>query len=292
MEKIEENDYEEESQKDKLNHMGNDGGDEDDGEGKFAERPLRSTVLRESGAYQEGDNRYTCIEGSAFDVGVEDEAANFGGDEGKEEQATVEADILMNGNAGVGKTSIIERFIKNTFNKEGPATLGEQKLSRNMKLDAETVIKMQITDIEGNQIHGQVPKQLYRDLHAVIIVFDITERSSFDTVEQWIKVARDQAPRNAVITVVGNKGDLAGMRKVSAADGHVVAQKNNVDYFEVSAKSGNNIALLFEDLANKIVVRMKENVGEDKVERKKERKSLGLKDAQLPDDDDTGKKCC
>ena len=245
MKSVDENGYKDENNKDKLPICNFDVQDEEEGEGKAGEKPLRSTILRESGAYQEGDNRYTCIEGSAFDIGVEEEVGNFGGEEANEDIVTHEADILMNGNGKVGKTSIIERFIHNTFNKDGPNQSTENKLSKNINLDANTVMKLNLTDIGGNQTYGQIPKQLYRDLHAVIIVFDITDRTSFDDVEQWIKIAKEQSPRNAVITLVGNKGDLAGMRKVSAADAHALAQKSNITYFEVSAKNGYNIALLF-----------------------------------------------
>ena len=267
------------------------------------EKPLRTTILRESGANQDGDSgRFTQIEGSYFDANTEDDQQFKGEDVNTALAVNEEAEILMNGNSGVGKTSIIERFVNNTYVKDRddeqpgmPKKVEEKKYFKVLKLDASTSIKLQLTDIGKNQNNSQqIPKQYYRDVHAVIIVFDITDSNSFYALEQWIKVAREQSPRNAIITIVGNKGDSAGSRQVSASDAHVVAQRNGIEYYEVSAKTGNNIDLLFEGLADKILVKIKENVGEDKVLRKKDRKSLGLKDANFGNEDDLviKKKCC
>lgn len=283
MEKIEENDYEEESKNENFPQEKFDEPDPNEEESKQIDTPLRPTFLRDSAAQEQGDMRYTCIEGSNFDVGFDQENNNnFQADveDEKDVDITGEFDILFNGNAGVGKTSIIQRFVFNKFSQNVRASLSEGKCSKILKINQQTTIKMKITDTMGSELPGQIPKQLYRDVHGVVIVFDITEQETFSAVENWVKVAREQSPRDAVLFIVGNKTDLAGLRKVSTADGHMIAKQNNVTYYEVSAKNGNNIALVFEDLANKMIEKQEQNTGAEKVERADDRKSIRVQPEQ------------
>lgn len=292
MEKIDEKD--EENYTDKKQDLDDNPEIKCDNFNDVKEEPLRQTFLRESDLNQESDVRYTCVEGKNydFDEGNNNNNNNPGSlyDKNEEPEEMEEFDILMIGDPEVGKTSIIQRFNNNTFNINRESIKNEENYEKCLKLDQNTSVKLKIKDIVGNSSIGQVPKQMYRDVHGVIIVFDITNKDSINTINNWIKNVRDESPKDVVIFIVGNKCDLQGMRKISSADIHMIAQKNNLIYYEVSAKNGNNIALVFEDLANQISQKQKENIGPNRVERKKERKSLGLN--EFNNTSNIKNKCC
>lgn len=291
MEKIDEKD--EENYTDKKQDLDDNPEIKCDNFNDVKEEPLRQTFLRESDLNQESDVRYTCVEGKNYDFDEGNNNNNNPGslyDKNEEPEEMEEFDILMIGDPEVGKTSIIQRFNNNTFNINRESIKNEENYEKCLKLDQNTSVKLKIKDIVGNSSIGQVPKQMYRDVHGVIIVFDITNKDSINTINNWIKNVRDESPKDVVIFIVGNKCDLQGMRKISSADIHMIAQKNNLIYYEVSAKNGNNIALVFEDLANQISQKQKENIGPNRVERKKERKSLGLN--EFNNTSNIKNKCC
>lgn len=249
------------------------------------ENPLNPTFLRESDTFEEKESscqlqkRYTTIE-SAFnmDTGLGNLGkSDFILSENLEDIAVREDyKVLFLGNFGVGKSSIIMRFINNTFNNDINASLGQGTYKKSIKIDQETLINLSLDDTLGIERASTVPKQFYKDVHGVIIVFDITDNNSYNDLDKWISNSNDFAPKDAVYYIVGNKIDMSFTRSVDKNNAEAKAEKIKANYLEVSAKTGANVDLLFEDLATKIFARQKENVGENKVERQKERHTIGL----------------
>ena len=108
-----------------------------------------------------------------------------------------------------------------------------------------------------------VTKQYFRESQGAIVVFNLTDKKSFEQIDKWIKVIKEEAPKNIVIMVVGNKSDLINERVVFGSE--LERYKKDYLYFEVSAKNGTNVSLAFEELTLKIIENEKEKTvkGED-----------------------------
>lgn len=159
-----------------------------------------------------------------------------------------EAKVVMLGSSTVGKTTIVKRLITNAFEQTTSATIGAALVTKSIHVD-DIIIKLQIWDTGGSERYRAVAPMYFRDADAAVIVYDITQKSSFEDVETWLRDLREKGPGNIIIALVGNKTDLP-MREVSVAEGNRFAATNHLDIFkEASAFSGENINSLFDDLA-------------------------------------------
>ena len=194
--------------------------------------------------------------------------------------------IIVVGDISVGKTSVIKRYITNTFSEEHKSTISCEFKKKTLEIDAETCANLQIWDTAGEEKFMSVTKQFYTDSHGAMIVYDLTKKDTFLKLDKWIKDVKEKALKDVVIMVVGNKSDLVS-EKVELGD-ELKPFKENYEYQDVSAKSGTNVALAFENLTNKII-----NVLKEKKEKggEEQRESLLLKKAKLSKDDKTKKKC-
>ena len=194
--------------------------------------------------------------------------------------------IIVVGDISVGKTSVIKRYITNTFSEEHKSTISCEFKKKTLEIDAETCANLQIWDTAGEEKFMSVTKQFYTDSHGAMIVYDLTKKDTFLKLDKWIKDVKEKALQDVVIMIVGNKSDLVS-EKVELGD-ELKPFKENYEYQDVSAKSGTNVALAFENLTNKII-----NVLKEKKEKggEEQRESLLLKKAKLSKDDKTKKKC-
>ena len=200
--------------------------------------------------------------------------------------------IILLGDCGVGKTSILRRYIHNSFTMSNNSTVATEFEEKNIEVDQDSVACLKIWDTMGEERYSILVKNYYKDSHGVIIVFDLCNRSSFENIKNILKDVNDNAPKDVIIFIVGNKLDLSEDRKVK--DDEVKKLFNDIGYYEVSAKNGNNISLLFEQLTYKIIDKQKEEKNnDDKVIRGAD----GRNSIKLGDDKDSGKKfnkklCC
>ena len=172
-------------------------------------------------------------------------------DENNNKKQTYNFKIIVVGDIAVGKTSVINRYIMNSFTENYKSALGCEYKNKKIDIDAETDANLQIWDTAGEERFMSVTKQYYNDSHGAIVLFDLTKKESFEKVDKWIKELKDNAPKNIVIMVVGNKSDLIN-EKVDLGN-ELNKYKNNYLYSEVSAKSGTNVSLAFENLTFKII---------------------------------------
>ena len=171
--------------------------------------------------------------------------------------------ILLVGNFGSGKTSIINRFVDNkfsdnslqTFSQSNPETINQK--TKTLNIDSTTIAILSITDTAGEERHAKLIKNYFTDIHGALIVFDLNDQESFAQVEKWNDELIKNAPKDLVTMLVGNKSDITE-RKVKVQEVNTIAQKLSFESYEVSAKTGNNVALVFEKLTNKIIARIKE----------------------------------
>ena len=111
---------------------------------------------------------------------------------------------------------------------------------------------MNIWDTAGQEKYRTLTRQFYHDCHGAVIVFDLTEKESFEYLPKWIKELEENAPDKIVILILGNKSDLVNERVVNSEDITNFIE-NKYLFFEVSAKNGNNITLAFDKIRAKIL---------------------------------------
>jgi len=156
--------------------------------------------------------------------------------------------LVFLGEQAVGKTSVITRFMYDTFDNNYQATIGIDFLSKTMYLEDRTV-RLQLWDTAGQERFRSLIPSYIRDSSGAIVVYDITNRASFLNTSKWIEDVRSERGSDVVIVLVGNKTDLADRRQVSTEEGEEKAKENGVMFIETSAKMGYNIKALFRQLA-------------------------------------------
>jgi len=156
--------------------------------------------------------------------------------------------LVFIGDQAVGKTSIISRFMYDTFDNHYASTIGIDFVSKSVPVDDGTV-RLQLWDTAGQERFRSLIPSYIRDSHVAVIVFDITSRESFESTSKWIQDVRAQRGNDVVLVLVGNKTDLADKREVTAAEIEERANKEEIMFIETSAKDGFNVKLLFRRLA-------------------------------------------
>jgi Ras-related protein Rab-6A len=156
--------------------------------------------------------------------------------------------LVFLGDQAVGKTSIITRFMYDTFDTSYQPTIGIDFLSKTMHLDDKTV-RLHLWDTAGQERFRSLIPGYIRDSSVAIIVYDITSRQSFLNTTQWLEDVRAERGNDVIICLVGNKTDLQDRREISVDEGEAHARSHNVMFVETSAKAGLNIKVLFRKIA-------------------------------------------
>ena len=146
----------------------------------------------------------------------------------------------------VGKSSIILRYIDDTFSVNLMNSIGVDFKLKNIEIDKKR-IKLQIWDTAGSERFRTITTSYYRGAHAIIMVFDITKKETFDHIINWMADIDKFAKQGVLRILVGNKCDLENQREVNKDEGLAFADKYGIQYFETSAKETINIESLFID---------------------------------------------
>ncbi|CDS14227.1 Putative GTP-binding protein [Lichtheimia ramosa] len=169
--------------------------------------------------------------------------------------------LVFLGEQSVGKTSLITRFMYDTFDNTYQATIGIDFLSKTMYLEDRTV-RLQLWDTAGQERFRSLIPSYIRDSSCAVVVYDITtkhcilpharptpDRNSFANTEKWIDDVRAERGNDVIIVLVGNKVDLNEKRQVTLEEGEKKAKDYNVMFIETSAKAGHNVKTLFRRIA-------------------------------------------
>lgn len=156
--------------------------------------------------------------------------------------------LVFLGDEAVGKTSIITRFMYDTFDNTYKVTIGIDFVSKTMYLE-DRIVRLQLWDTAGQERFRSLIPSYIRDSSVAVVVYDITNRASFLNTAQWIDDVRSERGNDVVIMLVGNKTDLVDKRQVSCEEGEKVARDSGVMFIETSAKAGFNVKALFRKLA-------------------------------------------
>jgi small GTP-binding protein len=156
--------------------------------------------------------------------------------------------FIVVGSSGVGKTTILKRLVDDVFTEESQSTIGVEFLSTLVQIDGVS-IKLQIWDTAGQERFRSIAKAYFRSAIGVILVFDLTDRRTFDDLPRWLDDVHTLCDPKAVITIIGNKLDLAAERAVTVTEAENFARMHQLTYLETSAWGGNNIHEAFEKTA-------------------------------------------
>eukprot|EP01067_Filipodium_phascolosomae_P009022 Filipodium_phascolosomae@DN7946_c0_g1_i1.p1 len=163
--------------------------------------------------------------------------------------------LLLIGDSGVGKSCLLLRFADDTYTDSYISTIGVDFKIRTIDLDAKTV-KLQIWDTAGQERFRTITSSYYRGAHGIIIVYDVTDKDSFQNVKNWINEIDKYATENVNKLLVGNKCDLKAKKVVSYDEGKELADQLGIRFLETSAKNAHNVEQAFNIMSSEIKARV------------------------------------
>ena len=163
--------------------------------------------------------------------------------------------LLVIGDSGVGKSSILHRFVDDAFMEGYISTIGVDFKIKTIEIEGKTV-KLQIWDTAGQERFRTITSSYYRGANGIIITYDVTNRTSFENLDKWYGDCKKYCldSNNVKLFLCGNKCDCSKNRVVSYDEGMEYAKSKNIDFLETSAKSSENIEKIFCDLATLLYV--------------------------------------
>ena len=179
--------------------------------------------------------------------------------------------LLLIGNSSVGKSSLLYRFVDNSWDENFVPTIGVdfvriyinniyiQKL-KTLEINGKKV-KLQIWDTAGQERFKNITASYYRGGHGVLVVYDITDRESFTNLNSWLIEIEKNANKNVFKLLIGNKSDLESQRQVQFDEGKAFAESNGMKFIETSAKTDQKVKEAFETLTKEII---KDNLNKNK----------------------------
>uniref|UniRef100_A0AAZ3P659 small monomeric GTPase n=1 Tax=Oncorhynchus tshawytscha TaxID=74940 RepID=A0AAZ3P659_ONCTS len=164
----------------------------------------------------------------------------------------VSLQVMLVGDSGVGKTCLLVRFKDGAFLAGSfISTVGIDFRNKVLNIDA-LKVKLQIWDTAGQERFRSVTHAYYRDAHALLLLYDVTNKASFDNIKAWLTEIHEYAQQDVVLMLLGNKADVAHERVVKREEGEKLAKVFGVPFMETSAKSGLNVELAFTAVAKEL----------------------------------------
>ncbi len=160
--------------------------------------------------------------------------------------------IVLLGEANVGKTSLVYRFIENKFRENYKSTLGVNLLKKDMNVEGYGEVSAQIWDLGGQESFKSLRKLYLEGANGALLVYDMTNQKSYEKLDEWVqsfREARDDAP----VILIGNKSDLKKQIKINESKSSDYADNNNMGMIITSAKTGQNVEQAFINLTKRIL---------------------------------------
>ncbi|ERN17032.1 hypothetical protein AMTR_s00044p00012740, partial [Amborella trichopoda] len=157
------------------------------------------------------------------------------------------AKLVLLGDMGAGKSSLVLRFVKGQFMEFQESTIGAAFFSQTLAVN-ETTVKFEIWDTAGQERYHSLAPMYYRGAAAAIIVYDITNMDSFARAKKWVQELQRQGNPSMVMALAGNKADLEEKRKVTPEEAKSYAEENGLFFMETSAKTAINVNDIFYEI--------------------------------------------
>ncbi|MFX0043065.1 MAG: Rab family GTPase [Candidatus Hodarchaeota archaeon] len=160
--------------------------------------------------------------------------------------------IVLLGEANVGKTSLLYRWIENKFRENYKSTLGVNLLKKDMNITGYGEVSAQIWDLGGQESFKSLRRLYLEGANGALLLYDVTNKESYEKLDDWIQSFKKDR-ENEPIILIGNKSDLKDKIKIKDKDANQFAKKNNMDIIITSAKTGENVERSFIELTTKIL---------------------------------------
>ncbi|KAF7663628.1 hypothetical protein LDENG_00205700 [Lucifuga dentata] len=163
--------------------------------------------------------------------------------------------IVLVGDSDVGKTCVVQSFKSGVFIEKQQNTIGVDFTVRTLDINGRKV-KMQVWDTAGQERFRTITQSYYRSAHGAMVAYDITRRSTFESVPHWIREVEQYGAASVVLILIGNKSDLHAQRQVLFEDACTLAENNGVlAALETSAKEAQNVEAAFILMAQELLAR-------------------------------------
>ncbi len=161
--------------------------------------------------------------------------------------------FVLIGDTSVGKTSILSQYTDNIFPEYFLSTIGVDYKSKNLEIN-DLMYKLLIYDCAGQARFKNITSLYFRNMDGILLIYDITDITSFENIDIWMEEISNHYKVLPPMILVGNKSELTSNRQVSFESGMEMAKKYNIQFLEVSAKTGNNIKNMFNLLTNSCII--------------------------------------
>ena len=211
--------------------------------------------------------------------------------------------VVLLGESGVGKTSIISQFIDNSFEEDLQSSTGGTFSTKSFVYGEGKILKFEIWDTAGQERYRALTKMFYKDANAAILVYDITRKISYEELKNyWVKQIKDNAPENIIVGIVANKSDLSEQEEVNEEEAREFSKDLGAFFCSISAKNRFGIEDLFLKIAQIHVktyqVKIKNddeeipNQGDEKEEQLNKNGTMKISKEKTINNKQKKKKCC
>eukprot|EP01086_Lenisia_limosa_P013932 TRINITY_DN4366_c0_g1_i1.p1 TRINITY_DN4366_c0_g1~~TRINITY_DN4366_c0_g1_i1.p1 ORF type:complete len:199 (-),score=27.40 TRINITY_DN4366_c0_g1_i1:112-708(-) len=155
--------------------------------------------------------------------------------------------VVLLGEGCVGKTSLVMRYVSNTFNEKHITTIQALFVPKRLNLDGQSMT-MNIWDTAGQEKYHALGPIYYRDADGAVLVYDITDVDSFNKVQTWVKELRKMLGKDIELIIAGNKSDMEKNRNVTLAEAEAYAASVGARHYSTSAKHDTGVSDMFLEL--------------------------------------------
>ena len=177
-----------------------------------------------------------------------------------------EVRLVTLGDSKVGKTSLILRYVDDEFNLNYLSTMGFDLKIKKIKLSNNKEVKVKIFDTAGQERFKSIASNYLKKAEGIILVYDITDRISFENIDNWVDDINKEGENSKAIILIGNKSDKEDERAIQKEEGEKLAKNccGGIKFYETSCQTGENVEKAINDLVNDVYNKYSGNISEDK----------------------------